>query len=152
MPAPKKTSAETLSLRITVVDPPPNILWALQLGRDELVKPTLNTKNRISFDFTAEVVEDSSPAGFRLRGPAVQGRPGKRFVYLCIGAYAGQVGASAGWRAKIGLEGVNRKLVEAAKAKRSGVLEVQFAGTGPKGGPACATVPLLRAGWHHSGD
>ena len=29
VPVLKKTSAETLSLRITVVDPPPNILWAL---------------------------------------------------------------------------------------------------------------------------
>jgi len=28
----KKTSAEALALRITVVDPPPNISWALQLG------------------------------------------------------------------------------------------------------------------------
>ena len=148
MSVPKKPSAEALSLRITVVDPPANILWALQLGRDEIVKPMFSSKNRISFDFTVDVVEDSSPSGFRLRGPAVQGRPGERFVYLRMGAYAGQVDAPAGWRAKIGLEGINRKLVEAAKAKRSGELEVQFAGTGPKGGPACATVPLLGAGWH----
>jgi hypothetical protein len=148
MATPKKTSTETLSLRITVVDPPPNILWALQFGRDEIVKPTFNTKTRISFDFVVDVVEDSSPSSFRLRGPAVQGRPGKRFVYLRMGAYAGQVGAAAGWRAKIGLEGITRKLVVAAKAKRAGVLEVEFAGTGPKGGPACATVPLLGAGWH----
>jgi len=150
MPVSKKTSAETLSLRITVVDPPPNILWALQLGQDEVVKPTLNTKSRISFDFTVEVIEDSSTAGFRLRGPAVQGRPGERFVYLRMGAYAGQVDAPAGWRAKIGLEGISHKLIKAAKAKGSGVLEVQFAGTGPKGGPACATVPLLKPGWHLS--
>jgi hypothetical protein len=148
VPAPKKSSAETLPLRITVVDPPPDILWALQLGQDEIVKPTLNTKKRISFDFSVDVVKDSSSAGFRLRGPAVQGRPGARFVYLRMGAYAGQVGASAGWRAKIGLEGISHKLVLAAKAKRPGVLEVEFAGTGPKGGPACATVPLLGAGWH----
>ena len=147
MPATKKSSAETLSLRITVVDPPPDILWALQLDRDEVVKPTFGTKTRISFDFTVDIVEDSSTAGFRLRGPAVQGRPGERFVYLRIGAYAGQVGISAGWRAKIRLAGISRKLVAAVKAKRSGVLEVEFAGTSPKGGPACATVPLLGAGW-----
>ena len=143
-----KTSAKSLSLRITVVDPPPGLLWALQLGRDEVVKPTFASKTRISFDFTVNVVEDSSPAGFRLRGPAVQGRRGGRFVYLRMGAYAGQVGAPAGWRAKIGLEGISHKLVKAVQAKRSGVLEVQFAGTGPKGGPACATVPLLGSGWH----
>lgn len=85
MPVPKKTSAEALSLRITVIDPPPNILWALQLGRGDLVKPALNIKDRISFDFTVGVVEDSSPAGLPRRGPAGQGRPGERFVYLCIG-------------------------------------------------------------------
>jgi Family of unknown function (DUF5990) len=148
VPVAKKISTETLPLRITVIDPPPNILWALQLGRDELLKPTVNTKNRISFDFSVDVAEDSSSSGFRLRGPAVQGRPGGRFVYLRIGEYAGQVGASPGWRAKIGLEGISLKLVRAAMARRSGVLEVEFAGTGPKGGPACATVPLLGVGWH----
>jgi Family of unknown function (DUF5990) len=144
---PKKTPAETISLRITVVDPPPIISWALQLGRDELAKPTFSSTSRISFDFAVEVIEDSPAAGFRFRGPAVQGRPGQRFVYLCIGAYAGQAGAPAGWRAKIRLEGINRKLVEEVRAKRSGVLEVQFAGTGPKGGPACATVSFLGEGW-----
>jgi Family of unknown function (DUF5990) len=147
VPVPKKTPAETLALRITVVDPPPKILWALQLGQEELVKPSVSADNRISFDLTVEVVADSSPAGFRLRGPAVQGRPGGRFVYLRMGAYAGQAGATAGWRAKIGLEGITHQLIMQAKAKRSGVLEVKFAGTAPKGGPACATVPLLGAGW-----
>jgi hypothetical protein len=147
VPVDEKNAIQMLSLRITVVDPPPDIIWALQLGRDELVKPTSNSKAQISFDFTVEVVEDSSPKSFRLRGPAVQGRPGGRFVYLCIGVYAGQVGTHIARRAKIGLEGISRKLVEAAKKKRSGVLEVQFAGTDRKGEPACATVPLLGTGW-----
>jgi hypothetical protein len=144
----QKHTAETLSLRITVVEPPPDIIWALQLRQDELLKPTSSTKTRISFDFTVDVVEDSSAAGFRLRGPAVQGRPGGRFVYLRIGAYAGQVGTSIARRAKIGLEGISRKLVEAVKEERSGVLKAEFAGTDRKGEPACATVPLLGTGWH----
>ena len=148
MPTSKKYPAESLALRITVVDPPPNIMWALQLGQEEIVKPSSTTKNRISFDFAVEVVEGDSKGAFRLRGPAVQGRPGERFVYLRMGAYAGQAGINAGWRAKIGLDGITRKLLDAVRARRAGVLEVQFAGTGPKDGPACATVSLLGEGWH----
>jgi len=144
---PALLSARFARLRITVVDPPPDISWALQLGRDELVKPTASTKARISFDFSVEVVTGDSPGAFRLRGPAVQGRAGERFVYLCIGAYAGQVGAPAGWRAKISLEAITRKLLDAVKAKRSGVLEAQVAGTARDGGPSRASVPLLGEGW-----
>jgi hypothetical protein len=142
-----KSSAESLALRIVVLDPPPNILWALQLGRDEIVKPSSVTRSRISFDFAVEVVDGGAKAGFRLRGPAVQGRPGERFVYLRIGTYAGQTGTAVARRAKIGLEGITPELLAAVRAKRAGVLEVQFAGTDSKGGAACATVPLLGNGW-----
>ncbi len=143
-----KRVTESLRLRITVIKPPPGIMWALQLGQSELVKPSSSTKSHISFDFTVDVVPDASVAGFRLSGPAVQGRLGERFVYLCVGAYAGQVDTPIGRRAKIRLEGISRKLIAASKAKRSGTLEVQFAGTDSKGGPACATVPLLGKGWY----
>ena len=142
-----KSPSKTLLLRIVVTDPPPDVLWALQLGKDEIAKPKSVTTKRIVFEFTVDVVEDSSMAGFRLRGPAVQGRPGERFVYLRIGTYAGQAGTPVGRRAKIGLEGISRKLLDAASAKRSGVLQVEFAGTDRKGEPACATVPLLGPGW-----
>jgi len=146
VPKPKKRNLpEPLPLRITVVDPPPNILWALQLGRDELVKPTSMTKTRICFDFTVEVVAEGT--GVLVRGPAVQGRLGEKFVYLCIGAYAGQADSPGGWRAKIRLEGITQKQVAAVKARRTGVLEARFAGTSKTGGPACATVPLLGNAW-----
>lgn len=147
MPAPKKRVTESLQLRIVVVDPPPDITWALQLGQTELVKPTSSTKSRICFDFTLEVVPESASPGFRLKGPAVQGRLGERFVYLRIGAYAGQGDTTVARRAKISLEGIDRKLIAASKAKRGGTLEVQFAGTDSRGGPACATVRPLGKGW-----
>ena len=147
MPASSKTSTKALALRITVVDPPPSISWALQLGRDELVKPTTSTRARVSFDFSVEVVAGDSSATFRLRGPAVQGRPGERFVYLCVGSYAGQAGAKASGRAKVSLEGITRSLLDAVLAKPSAVLEVQFAGTARDGGPSRASVPLLDEGW-----
>jgi hypothetical protein len=66
-----------------------------------------------------------------------------------MGAYVGQVGAPAGWKAKVGLEGISRKLVDAAKAKSSGK-DVQFLVTARDGGPARATVPLLGEGWRVS--
>ena len=107
-----KSSAEALALRITVVDPPPDISWALQLGREELVKPTLNTGARISFDLSVEVLAGDSASPIRFRGPAVQGRPGERFVYLCVGSYAGQVGTPASGRAKVSLESITWKLLQ----------------------------------------
>ncbi|MCC6929443.1 MAG: hypothetical protein IT359_10675 [Gemmatimonadaceae bacterium] len=106
------------------------------------------SRDRISFDFTVEVVEGNSKGAFRLRGPAVQGRPGERFVYLRIGTSAGQTGTDVSRRAKIGLEGITRALLDDVRAKRERVLEVQFAGTDSKGGAACATVPLLGKGWY----
>jgi hypothetical protein len=142
----QKSAREHLPLRITVLDPPPNIRWALQSGREENVPPTAATRARVSFDFDVELVRDSSPAGFRLKGPVVQGRAGDRFVYLRIGAYAGQAAAAAGWRAKIGLEGITGKLVAQIQKKPAGRLEARFEGTSPRGGPSCATVELL-GGW-----
>lgn len=147
-PARIKPATEPVSLRIIVVNPPPDIRWALQLGRDGMVKPSLSAKNRICFDFAVEAVDNSPKGSFRLRGPAVQGRPGERFVYLRIGTYAGQEGTEVARRAKISLEGITEKLLDAVRAQRDGVLEVQFAGTDSKGGAACATVPLLGNGWY----
>jgi hypothetical protein len=38
-------------------------------------------------------------------------------------------------------------LIEKALSNPDGVLEARIQGTGRDGGPACATVPLLDAGW-----
>lgn len=142
-----KQSSRPVSLRIVVVDPPPHVMWALQLGQSEMAKPTTVTRNRVTFEFTVEAVDGDAMNTLRLRGPAVQGRAGDRFVYLRIGTYAGQTGTDVARRAKVRLEGITWDLLVAASARPNAVLEVQFAGTDSKGGAACATVPLLGKGW-----
>jgi hypothetical protein len=139
---------EPLALRIVVVDPPPGILWALQVGASDYMPASSASKNRISFDFVVEVVGGPAKGTFRLRGPAVQGRPGERFVYLRIGTYAGQTDTCVARRAKVSLEGISAKLIAAVRSRRRGVLEARFAGTDSKGGAACASVALLDKGWY----
>jgi len=146
-PSTAKPNANSLALRITVIDPPPGIAWALQLGRDELVPPTRQSGGRITFDFTVDVVTGETPGAFRLRGKAVQGRPGERFVYLGIGSYAGQPGAAFDGRAKISLEGITRPLLDAVQGRGASVLEAEFAGTARDGAPARASVALMGEGW-----
>jgi hypothetical protein len=139
---------ESVALRIVVVEPPPGILWALQVGSEDRVQPSSMNESSITFDFAVEVVRIDAKGGFRLRGPVVQGRPGERFVYLRIGTYAGQTGTDVARRAKVSLEGITSKLLAAVIGKPAGVLEVRFAGTDSKGCAACATVPLLGRGWY----
>ena len=70
-----------------------------------------------------------------LGGPYVQGPPRQRFVYLDIGAYAGQAGSCWSRRMKVPLEGIPAKML-----RTGGILEARIAGTGRDGGPNCATV------------
>jgi hypothetical protein len=44
------------------------------------------------------------------------------------------------------LTGIDASLIDQAARSSGSVIEVQIAGTGRDGGPACATVPLLE-GW-----
>jgi hypothetical protein len=70
-----------------------------------------------------------------LGGPFVQGPPKQRFVYINIGTYAGQDGSPWSRRLKVPLIGITRKMITAG-----GILEARVIGTGPDGGPTCATV------------
>lgn len=139
--------AETdLPLRITVVNPPAGVVFALQRGKSEIETPAMASGNDLSFDFSVRVGarEDGSP---NFLGPFVQGPRGGRFVYVNSGTSAGQ--ADSGWtrRAKIGLKEIGWDLVDRVLAKPSCFLDAQIAGKAGDGGPACATVRLLAGGW-----
>ena len=82
-----------IRLQITLVSPIPNVMFALQRGKDELVDKTLSSGADLAFSFVVNyVLADDQP---NFRGPFVQGPRGGRFVYINSGELAGQ--ASSPW-------------------------------------------------------
>ena len=148
--APRKAARlapTVVMLRIVVVDPPAGVTWALQIGRSALEGPSSATRIQICFTTAVRVASSSTSRTVRLLGPAVQGPPDRRFLYLNSGIRAGQTGSCWERRAKVPLRGITWSMIRAATAKQDGELEARVAGTASDGGPACASVPLLGAGW-----
>ena len=81
------TTEREIAMRIVVVGPPPDVVFALQRARAELVAPTRATGEPIAFTFTVRV----RTGGRRVNvlGPFAQGPPRKRFVYVNSGTFAG---------------------------------------------------------------
>jgi hypothetical protein len=140
-----KTSAHTtVRLRVLVRNPIPGVAVAMQIGRDDLQPPKPATKTKLTFETQAKVA--CTPSGeMRLTGPAIQGPPSARFIYVNWGRRAGQKDTVWDRRAKVMLTTLDRKLLEACEAKAA-TLEAEIDGKGTDGGPCCATVPLL-GGW-----
>lgn len=148
MPAKKSASVHKLPLRVAVVEPPARVRYALQLGRDQHVAPTTSSPSRVTFDFTVDVEEDSSTGSFRLKGPAVQGPKGQRFVYLGVWWHVPATDAITGGRVKITLESITPEQLRKATSNPAQTLEAEFEGTGKNGLPMCASVKLIGGGWH----
>jgi Family of unknown function (DUF5990) len=141
-------SAEIL-LRIIVVNGPQDVAWAVQLGRTELLLPAQVDADGIAFDFTVGLAPSRSAAP-RFTGSAVQGKTGDQFVYVGSGKRAGQASSCWDRRAKVSLMTISTALL-AQQGRRGGVLRARFFGVARDGGPACASVPLLDAGWQWVG-
>src|SRR5262245_13300826 len=136
-----------LPLRIKLIKPPAGVQFCLQQGKDDLVPPSSDSGENISFDFTVNIANDRTDGPPKFRGPFVQGPPTGRFTYINSGTYAGQSDSCCSRRAKAPLSGITWELIEEALSKSSAVLEARIAGTAGDGGPACATVRLLDGGW-----
>jgi hypothetical protein len=135
-----------IRLRIVVVSPPAGTRWAMQLGRTDLAPPIRADERAVVFETDVEVLPGSKAEPFRLRGPAVQGRPGDRFLYLNSGTYAGDRASTWSRRAKVPLSGLTAWFAEAA-GRKSDLFECRFSGTAKDGGPACASINLPAPGW-----
>ena len=134
-------------IRITLIKPPAGVPFCLQQGKDDLVPPSSQSGENISFDFPVNIANDRTDEPPNFRGSFVQGPRGGRFVYINSGTYAGHSDSCWSRRAKVSLSSITWELIEEALSKSNALLEARIAGTARDGGPACATVPLLEGGW-----
>jgi hypothetical protein len=143
-----KTMVEfELPLRITLIDPPAKVRFALQRGRNELFEPTVSNGKNLSFSFRIRVKGDPEAGPPRLLGEFAQGPPATRFVYVNSGKRAGDKDTSWDRRAKIPLTGLSWSIIMCAHSKPSSWLEVKISGSGRDGGPVCAGVKLNPDAW-----
>jgi uncharacterized protein DUF5990 len=132
-----------LTFRIVLHKPPTGVDFGLQLGRSAtstLVQIQRSTGEDLRFEFPLSIVTAEGSDTPDFRGPASQGRNGERFVYLCIGRYAGQADSPWARRLKVPLTRITGALLQRALQRPSAVLEARVPGTARDGGPNAATV------------
>jgi hypothetical protein len=134
-----------LTLRIRVTNPPADVDFLVQRGRDELTAAVRATPAQFVFEVPVRVRRQPNGQPNFL-GPYAQGPSASRFVYVNSGTLAGQSESCWSRRAKLPLTAITWPLVEQA-LRSSGVLEVEFTGTGRDGGPTCASVKLSADAW-----
>ncbi len=137
-----------LTFRIVLEKPPAGVDFALQKGKGtnyEIIQKQRSGTRDLIFEFTASA-KPSGNAAPNLLGPFVQGPTGERFVYIGIGAFAGQLDTNWNRRLKVPLTGITAAIVQQAADDPRAILETHVPGTGKDGGPNCATVKPF-AGW-----
>ncbi|MFD9116546.1 DUF5990 family protein [Streptomyces bottropensis] len=96
-----------------------------------------------SATWTLECTASASADGIGIKGPYVQDRLGRRFVYLSWGTVDGSGIFTMFRRAKLMLDVIPAEVL--AAAARDGLLVGRLGLTDPQGGPLCARVepPLI---------
>lgn len=134
-----RTDRRPVRLRIVIDDPVAGVRHSLQEGDRKIRDPKDAVDGQpLTFDFAVEV--EPGPTFF---GPQVRREgPVRRFVYIRVGAAAGDHGSPWSRRMKVNIHDIDPALIDAA-AVGQGVLALHIHGTGKDGTPACASVPVL---------
>lgn len=143
-----KSDSVIVRIRIVVLDPPPDVWFRLQSGRDRLLTPAIDQPDRKVFECELRLGPPRKDGRPIFLGDCAQGPPDDRFIYINSGESAGQPDSCWNRRAKVKLGSITAAQVEEARKRPGAVLEAQFAGAGRDGGPSCATVPLFGGGWN----
>ena len=132
---------DEILLRITVLDPPEGVTFAVQSGRGDLIPPMEQAPGKLVFEIPVRL-RHVSAAEPDYSGRAVQGRQGERFLYVNSGTLAGQEDSCWTRRAKVPLSGLP------AEGQQPGtVVCTEISGRAGDGDPVCASVRLPH-GWY----
>lgn len=149
MPATMQNRSEpVLQLLLTVVAPPPGVLFAVQRGRAELLPPYTSDAESVSFAVSLHLGPALADGSFNFRGPCAQGPAADRFIYVNSGTLAGQAASCWERRAKVKLAAIPRALIESAVGDSACAVEARILGTAGDGGPVCASVQPHAISWH----
>ena len=143
-------STMNIKLHITLQTPPADLDFALQKGPGSISHPVQKQRSQgqdLFFELTVKLKGDSQKDDLPdFKGDFVQGPLKGRFIYINIGASAGQAGVS-NWRLKIPLGGITWETIDKLNADPNAAMETAVPGTGRNGAPNCATVKPFD-GWH----
>ena len=128
-----------LSLRIVIEHPVAGVLHSLQEDDAPLDPRRSQGGEPLIFDFPVRYTAAAGGEPARFLGKQVR-REGKerRFVYVRIGASAGDPSSPWNRRMKIDIQDIDPQLLERGVQGR--VLEGRLDGTAKDGTPACATI------------
>jgi hypothetical protein len=127
----------TVTLRLTIENPVSGVTYSLQDGKSTPVNAVVATDLPLSLDVPVRVGPESKLTGELVRREG----PERRFIYIAIGAQAGDEGSPWSRRAKIDVHDIaDQHLDEAIQGK---VLECRLPGRANDDGPACGTVRPL---------
>ena len=141
---------QTATLQIILLKPTPGVVYGLQRGSGnnyETIQKQQSISDDLIFRLPIKIKGDPKKDEFpKFSGEFVQGPTGNKFVYIDIGAYAGQQDSAWSRRLKIPLTGINWQNIDQLAAYPISYLETRVPGTGKDGGPNCATVKPF-GGW-----
>ena len=143
----KVKPAQSVSMRILIVDPPPGVRFAVQRGRSELLEPSAEQHEAIQFDLSLRTASPLPEESVNFLGDFAQGPVSDRFIYINSGTLAGQADSCWTRRAKLKLASIPREVVEAALSPNGGIIEARVVGTMDDGGPVCASVKPHAVVW-----
>lgn len=132
--------ATPIRLRIRIEQPVLGVLHSLQAGDDRPLDPKCSHHGEaLSFDYVIRVAPGPRFLGEQVRREG----PLRRFVYIRIGALAGDAASPWSRRMKIDIHDMPPDLLSGALD--GSIIETTVHGTLKDGSPSCATVrPVLR--------